>query len=291
MAERMMVSTGMLSRGLKANWGWTQCAKEWGYEDPENLKKVVKGIFDGEPGDFIRRLNQNEKIYQKRVNHTLKKFGKRNQIKESQPLPEDRVITAKKVEVELMSQKIEEVMMDQLKSREAELVDDICKIEAEIESLRRNKLSNDEKLLKLSSELKKLKSQMEKLQEDANEVLQNAIKVDCKIGELKISLNEDKAILEGVREEIRARHTVEIFAYENGEVDAGEVEIPSDWELIRENFVFKPELEEFTVKLIGTFAKVVALVFKLREEGKRYEVTFENELLQELFDKENNNAE
>ena len=134
---------------------------------------------------------------------------------------------------------------------------------------------------------------MEKLKKELEEHKQTVLSLISKLDEISeemISINTEissaRNLLVGLQEELLSYKKVSIFVYQNGEIELEPDDtIPELDETLLQSLFQKSEVEDLSVRQIKQLTILIVLTNSLREEDKEFDITFESEELQEVFEK------
>lgn len=134
-----------------------------------------------------------------------------------------------------------------------------------------------EKMLELKKIIEKRQLEVENISKEINEVT-NKISVE------KDELFNNKQILEETRDYIKNLEKISIFVYKNGEIEIENSETPeiTDWQNEFETLINDEAVENLSVKQIRQLAKLTVLEKQFEKEGKEYELTIEDEIVEKI---------
>lgn len=180
--------------------------------------------------------------------------------------------------------------IDSLKAQEKKLAENLCRMEsihAELVSKRATLKSTFQNLRKQLIDLTK---ELEEKKAIVDATYEEWLQISSEMHSMTKSISKERDLLSGIREEIKAAETISIFVYENGEIEVenSEPSTSSDEECCIFNELIQNELvESLTIKNIRQLSKLILLTQSIKQKGLKFEVTFESEILQEVFEQLN----
>lgn len=236
--------------------------------------------------DYLKKNFSNKAFAQmhKRLKTNEKRKSRQNKPhqNEKQALPAHTETVSK--------DSITSVDVDSLKEQEQLLVTSIL----QKENKHKNLISRRYNLRQIFQEqrniLLNLKHQLEEKEILVNNTYEEWLKVSSEMQSLTSSISEEKKFLECVREEIEAHTKISLFVYENGEIECenNKFALQTDSaEAINlfNTLVQKDVVETLTIKAIRQLATLILIVKSIKNNGFKYEITFESGTLQEVFEK------
>lgn len=132
-------------------------------------------------------------------------------------------------------------------------------------------------MLELKKIIEKRQLEVENISKEINEIT-NKISVE------KDELFNNKQILEETRDYIKNLEKISIFVYKNGEIEIENSETPeiTDWQNEFETLINDEAVENLSVKQIRQLAKLTVLEKQFEKEGKEYELTIEDEIVEKI---------
>ena len=252
----------------------------------EELEKYMEKNFEKKSLDSVRRsLEKNSK---KRGNNNTTVIVTQEELKEIQKkarqMQEKNIMVMKEKENKKDS---DEMSLENLKAREKTLATEICNQEAEHKRTLSIKRTLLEKLVTEKEKILELKKIILQRQKEVDEIFTQIVETEKKIGAESEELSSNKKILDEVREYIKVLEKVSIFVYENGEIKEEEAEIEeelSGTEEVFDSLIHNKLVENLSVKQIRQLAKLLVLTEQMQNQGKDFELVFESETVQTIFE-------
>lgn len=182
----------------------------------------------------------------------------------------------------------------ELQAQEQLLSDKLCENEAYKITLFTNRQKIKDNLLKQRDNLIALTKQLEESKNIVDNLCKDFVEINSKFDGVNAEISETKKLLENVRKEIQKQQKISLFIYDNGEIETDNKKVSLLIGSIEESQVFNTlvqnELvESLTVKQIRQLAKVIILIKAIKTNGLKYEITFENASVEEVFGELNAN--
>lgn len=259
----------------------------------ENLFEIIRRVSPGNAETFIKKLKANQKKAERRGNmkETSDSENPENKLKVEIVAPEfEEEVAVEEEEPEKKTADIfEETQksLEQLKAdeeiysrwcrelegqhkemarRRREIVEALVKVKETLQELQRLLRLNREKTLELSAEYNGLADAMtEKFREIASY----------------------QEVLEEIREQIAELQQIYIWVFSDHiEVERGERLEFSDEEsmVLFKRLVQNPEAEKLTIREVKTVAKLLMMVESYQEAGKKVELVFDSEQVQQFYE-------
>lgn len=263
---------------MKAKKGWTvsDFAVYFGVSEDEFLESAKKAFQEQSYKNLCVQLDRNQK---RRAKNAKKRAHKIKVTSES--VQENQVQEKIEGEKEMTVTEI----INELKEKEEFIRKELCQREGKKSSLivRRNSLYAT--LRKHKDEILKWECQILRVEKEVDETIRQIQEASKKIEIIKEEMDLDREALESLRKEIVDLEKVSIFVYENGEIEAEGIElvvIPESWEDIYRDLSKEEVVEDLTIKQIRMLSKTMAFLGSI---DKKFEVTFEINQIQEVFDR------
>lgn len=182
----------------------------------------------------------------------------------------------------------------ELQAQEQLLSDKLCENEAYKITLFTNRQKIKDNLLKERDNLVALTKQLEESKIIVDNLCKDFVEINSKIDDVNAEISETNKILENVRKEIQEQQKISLFIYDNGEIETDNKKVSLLIGSIEESQVFnmliQNELvESLTIKQIRQLAKVIILIKAIKTNSLKYEITFENTSVEEVFGELNAN--
>lgn len=257
-----------------------QCTKE-------ELEKYMEKNFEKKARDSVRR--ELEKNGKKSGNNTAvivtQEEISKSTLKEIQK--KARQMQEKNIMVMENKKDSDEMSLEKLKDRENALVTEICKQEGERKRTLAIRKTLLEKLVTEKEKILELKKIILQRQKEVDEIFTKMVEIDKKITAESEELSANKKILSEVREYIKVLEKVTIFVYENGEIKEEEAEVAEELPGLDEVFdslIHNELVENLSVKQIRQLAKLLVLTEQRQKQGQNYDLVFESEIVQKIFE-------
>lgn len=202
---------------------------------------------------------------------------------------------AKEVKTEMIKNvQIEEVntpktRLEQLLEEEQKLSDLVCEKESKHSDLISKRANLKNQLVDQRKQVQEIAKKCLQVQQAFEETLKQWNSIGDEMKELSTSISEKRTSLEEIRSEIDSLKKISIFVYTNCEIEFenhGDFDPTVDSEKVAEIFnvlVQNDAAECLTIKSIKQLAKILAIVEKLKAENLRFEITFEDSSMQEVY--------
>lgn len=268
--KKYLLNGKLMEMKLKAGWTSTDFANYLDCSEDEFLE-AIKITFNSTPAKkMLNRLEQNKKRFNKGLRST--KGCKR--VKEAK-------YDKKVKEKELSTDEIIKMLSNKEVKVKQKIVDD-KKMKSSIFS-RKSKLENE--LIEEEKTLSDLKLRLENSNKRMTNLASEIKKTDLEIKKIEEKISDGYELIEKIQEEISEYRKITIFVYESGEVEIEgikEFDVPENWVEIFQNISCKDFVEDLPIKQVKILANIVAFVLTL---DVKFEVTFELEKLQRVFEK------
>lgn len=254
----------------------------------EDLEKYMEKNFEKKARESIRR--ELEKNGKKRGNNTativtqeeISKTTLNELHKKERQMQEKNVMVMKENKKEP-----DERSLEKLKDRENALVTEICKQEVAHKSTLSSKKKLFDELKNEKEKILELKDIILKRQKAVDEIFTKIVEIDEKIITESEELSANKKILNEIREYIKVLEKVTIFVYENGEIKEEEAEVAEELlglDEVFESLIYNELVENLSVKQIRQLAKLMVLTEQMQKQGQNYDLVFESEIVQKIFE-------
>lgn len=307
MLAKKRLNAKLVMTKLKYGWDAAKFSEYLNCSEEEFLAGLEK-IFESRALHSIKRgLDENKMKKEKYLKKALKKEKDSIEMKETTEMSEKNaeIETILSVEAEeaqntaveeisseaetvAKKQSSEELLME-LRRKEKELLAVICEADARNVHLRAKRKKINSILSRKRDKLVAMREEVTKIASEVEEAVNTLSEISSLIENEKIKISDNREELKKIREDIENLKKVIIFVYEDGnlEVDGPkELIVPSNWVEIKAELEEDELVDNFTVKQLKSLAKVLALVSNL----DNFEVTFEVEAVNEVFEKYRNRS-
>ena len=308
--KKHLLNGKLMEMKLKIGWTATDFANYLECSEDEFLK-VIKETFSASAAKaMLGRLDQNKKRQNKglRTQKGTKKcklkckgsdkladlvesvMNKPEKDEEILKTEETDDIKTEEIEIvdtfeEAVEEKVTvEELLAELSKKEDSLRQAICQDEAlKVQLITRRKNLKSE-LAEQRKVFLDLRVQIEKANTKVLAVCSEINRIDSEIPEINTRISGAHDTIEAIQKEISELQKLTIFVYESGEIEIeGPVEfsVPDAWADIFNKLSLEDSLEDLPVKQIKVLARMLAFTATLENS---YEVTFEFEALQQIFE-------
>ena len=251
---------------------------------------------------FVKALSTTEEdLFEHIDKHFSSKAAQsfKHRIKSKEPIKKNgkkKAKKAKKQEVDILvenSVQIEEVseetILDQLLVKEEQLSAQVCQDEAVHSQMISKRAVLKNQLIKQRKEMQKIAEKALQLQQEFEDTVLQWNSLGEQMRELSASIAEKKSSLKEYRDEIDSLKKISMYFYSNGEIEfenQGDFDPSIDFSRVDEIIAFlidNEDAEGLTVRSIKILAKALAIVEKMNAEHQKFEVTFEDSNIQEVF--------
>ena len=245
----------------------------------EFLEYLQKNFSENARNSMLRSIAKNSKKIKKQSKKEQQLINEKNEENENQicevtmQVEEDVTVNNNHDDLQEMKEKEKNVEL-QIYEQEKEHQKSLSKRKCLFEQLRIQK----EKMICLKKIIEKRQMEVENISKEINEVTN-------KISTEKEEIFNNKQILEEIRDYIKNLEKISIFVYENGEIEIENSELPelSGYEDTFDSLIHNNFVENLSLKQIRQLAKLIVLEKQLEKEGKEYELTIENKMLEETL--------
>ena len=292
------ITASMINRHTKFNWGLNEFSAHFDVT-PDEFKEMFEKTFSGKKRDDLwRKITKNSK--KSKPASTTDASPETDSITSTDSSLEidsilstnssseiDSIVPAETVEVTpapaLTEQHDDSESLE--KSRE-ELAMIICSMEENHVALSAQRKSSFEALANHKAWITEY---YEALKKHANEVAKLSAltyQLSDEMKNLSSEIAEKREELSLLDEKIALSRKVAILAYSNGEIEIenSKEEIPESWQEIYTIIINDAIADDLKIKEVKQVAKVLAFTKKIGSIGLSFELTFENDVAQRLYD-------
>lgn len=283
MATLQRINGKYMEEKLKRGYGTSYFLKSFNVSEDEFFNHLKKNFSSKAYASMCKRIKNNEK--------SSKKFG----FKSSKHTPvdisdnESSVATKSNTETETVEVENSISYLDALKEKEQTLSDIIRSEEAEHSKLISRRAALKFQFQNQQTQLRELTRTIEALRDNFETTFAKWEKTGADMHAITESISAKKSLLEDIRSEIIALQKISIFAYANGEIEfenVGDFDTTTDSSNESEVFnklIQDKAVENLTIKNIRQLAKLILIVEKLKSKHISFELTFEDNSSQEVF--------
>ena len=273
----------IMEEKLKIGWTTTDFAQFFDVTEEEFLNRLNKAFTEKACADILRRLKRNDKFHRKAclavLNRKKIKSNPQNDVKSSDFLSGEE---DEKTETS--------TYLENLEKTEHELSDLIIGLESEHKALfqKRNCLAKD--LMQEKQVLLDFVNKLSKHKETILKIIADCQDLTSKMHEKMINISTKRQELESIRSEIKELKKIQIFFYENGEIEFlnGESKIPDEAIQASDNLfnqlVSNHLLENATVKTIKQLSCLISITRYMSEQQFEFNITFEDSEIEKIFE-------
>lgn len=271
------IESGDIIRKVQDHWTTKQILDYFQMDESTFKNNLQKSLNPKAYNGLMRELKRNDKLGGKSKKYTQKKCieipiaNVNNAI-----LVKDSKEEAKEIEKNFSTIQVIKNKISTLNS----LISQLSKISSEYE----------ESITDLKSSIEDNKKSIDKLEKENAEFTAKLDEIYQEQKKHDLLLTEKQEELKKLNQELEQLKTINIFFHENGEI---EIEDPEKAEkkpiTVSTNsdtlslLLRYSELENFTLKTLKSLANLIGYVKKLKIINKKFEVIFEDEILEKIF--------
>lgn len=271
------IESGDIIRKVQDHWTTKQILDYFQMDESTFKNNLQKSLNPKAYNGLMRELKRNDKLGGKSKKYTQKKCieipiaNVNNAI-----LVKDSKEEAKEIEKNFSTIQVIKNKISTLNS----LISQLSKISSEYE----------ESITDLKSSIEDNKKSIDKLEKENAEFTAKLDEIYQEQKKHDLLLTEKQEELKKLEQELEQLKTINIFFHENGEI---EIEDPEKAEkkpiTVSTNsdtlslLLRYSELENFTLKTLKSLANLIGYVKKLKIINKKFEVIFEDEILEKIF--------
>ncbi len=271
------IESGDIIRKVQDHWTTKQILDYFQMDESTFKNNLQKSLNPKAYNGLMRELKRNDKLGGKSKKYTQKKCieipiaNVNNAI-----LVKDSKEEAKEIEKNFSTIQVIKNKISTLNS----LISQLSKISSEYE----------ESITDLKSSIEDNKKSIDKLEKENAEFTAKLDEIYQEQKKHDLLLTEKQEELKKLEQEIEQLKTINIFFHENGEI---EIEDPEKAEkkpiTVSTNsdtlslLLRYSELENFTLKTLKSLANLIGYVKKLKILNEKFEVIFEDEILEKIF--------
>lgn len=287
------LSAKFMNTNIKKGWTIENFAGYFGISEEEFLKKMRKTFNKRGVEEMISEMKKNrKKVNGKKTVETAEPVVEPATEPVVEPATEsvgDTVDANVNLAItdDTVNAKVSQgnKTIHELKAKESELSEKLCIEENHHKELVSNRHNLYDSLRKHRSKLVRLQSELQDCMYSVIEIDENISKINEEMEKSNSNKKEIKNQLEKVRAEIETCSKINILAYEDGTIEIDEeVEIPAEWSSFATELTSNEAFESLTVRQIKQLAKLVVLTFDLEKRGVKYDLVFDSEIVQQLFE-------
>ena len=250
--------------------------------------------FSSSVEDFLSALEKKFPYAVSQMKHRMEKNAKKKENLTSSMViqAEDIFETTTEnlsVEIDTFEDEPSESQLDILKRRESELSSRIFSLESQHSELVSKRASQRAEFKQQKMRLTELVEKLERAKSEFETTFSERKHTGAEMKELSSLIRREKQILQSVRKEISSLQKVFIFAYCSGEL---EIENNSDVDLTVTTadvaikfgeLIDLSAVDSLAIKEVRQLARLLLLMEKIQASKVQFELTFENEKLEEAY--------
>lgn len=270
----MRFDSRLMEEKLKRGWTVNDFARHLGITEEEFLSLFERKFYGKAYTDLLSRLEKNaEKKKRHPVKEPIPKVEK--QKKEVQVKPEIEEKQPSKTPLML------------LKDQENDLKNVICRKEVDHKNLVNQKRKLEDSLREQKNLMLDLKRMIEECKREVETIINNLEKVSETLAGVSDEITKFRKDLAKLQNEIQLLSKISIFVYRDGEIETEnlEIEISESWKDLFSKIINNEAIEDLTLKQTKQLAKVITLARDLKHKELDFDISFELDLVQELYDK------
>lgn len=177
--------------------------------------------------------------------------------------------------------------LQNLKERERLLISEISKKEKIHERSISERMKLFDELRQKKEKMLELKEIIEQNYKEVEKISTQIVKITERIAAENKKMSTNKQKLEEVESCIRKLEKIPVFVYKNGEIEIENADIPetSGWESLFDSLIHNKIVENLSLKQVRQLAKLLVIVECFQAQEQNYELTFESETEQRIFEK------
>lgn len=177
--------------------------------------------------------------------------------------------------------------LQNLKERERLLISEISKKEKIHERSISERMKLFDELRQKKEKMLELKEIIEQNYKEVEKISTQIVKITERIAAENKTMSTNKQTLEEVESCIRKLEKIPVFVYKNGEIEIENADIPetSGWESLFDSLIHNKIVENLSLKQVRQLAKLLVIVECFQAQEQNYELTFESETEQRVFEK------
>ena len=281
----MQITASLINRYTKFHWGLNEFSSHFGVT-PDQFEEMFEKTFSGKKRDDLwRKIQKNSKKSNQASSHKATSTYSDSSLETDSLDSETQVtFTEQHDNSETDSEITTEIV--ELEQKRENLVMLICSMEESHVALNARKRSTFEALAKHKAWISEYYEALKNHAAEVAELSTLTYQLSDELKQLSAEIAEKRAELNKLDETIALSRKVAILAYSNGEIEIenSKEEIPESWQEIYTAILDYEIADDLRVKEIKQVAKALAFTQKLSNAGLSFELTFENDAAQRLYD-------
>lgn len=177
--------------------------------------------------------------------------------------------------------------LQNLKERERLLISEISNKERIHERSISERMKLFDELRQKKEKMLELKEIIEQNQKEVEKISTQIAKITKRVTAENETISANKQTLEEVKSCIMKLEKISVFVYKNGGIEIENANIPetSGWEDLFDSLIHNKIVENLSLKQVRQLAKLLVIVERFQAQKQNYELTFESETEQRVFEK------
>ena len=281
----------LMEEKLKRGWTVASFADYFQISEEDFLVRLKKTFRSNTYEGMKRRLEQNAKIRKKAEQPPSN--SKRVDIPNIS-IPVVQKLSFRDLDLDdsetVLTKTEPKSHLETLKELEKDLSESLISLEGEHKELVQKRKSLKASLYKERLALIEFLKQLTEHRENFREIVRCYDNLSIEMCNKMSEISDKKSQLEDIRLQIEEQEKIQIFFYENGEIEfLGERNSfdvsDGDIDIMFNRFISNPSFENLTVKVIRQLAYLILLTQSLSMANKKYEIIFEDEAIEKIFEK------
>ena len=282
----------MFNMKIKEGWMMGQFMDFLEIDSEEEFKKELAKRFSPKAcRDFLRRMSKNAKVKTKETREEHYEEEKAESIPNIQTMEETLVNeekasdTVENVDTATESHKEN---LETLQEELAGLKDIIMEAEKNKAELCKKQRAIKEQLDKESKKVEEIRNQLNQSLEKVNKLIDNYNLIKGKIETQTKDIKAARSEVTGVEDKIKSLLKVSIFVRSSGEIESENFDIVELESKLDDELLKYSEADDLTMKMLKRMSQILKIHRELKREGRNFEIKFENETAELLFEKVTN---
>lgn len=277
----------MFNMKIKEGWMMGQFMDFLEIDSEEEFKKELAKRFSPKAcRDFLRRMSKNAKVKTKHYEEEKAESIPNIQTMEETVANEEKASdTVENVDTATESYKEN---LETLQEELAGLKDIIMEAEKNKAELCKKQRAIKEQLDKESKKVEGIRNQLNQSLEKVNKLIDNYNLIKGKIETQTKDIKAARSEVTGVEDKIKSLLKVSIFVRSSGEIESENFDIVELESKLDDELLKFSEADDLTMKMLKRMSQILKIYRELKKEGRNFEIKFENETAELLFEKVTN---
>lgn len=283
----------IMEEKLKMGWTTTSFAQYFDTTEDGFLELLNKVFSEKASAELLKRLKKNDRYHRRACRAMLKhkKLESENGVSSQLHNPQNPQIDVESSDF-LSGEEVEQPenssYLKNLENTERELSDELISLESKHKTLYQRRKCLAENLLQEKQVLIGFLKELSKHKETIFKIIADCQDLTRQMHEMMLNISTKRQELENIRSEIGELKKIQIFFYENGEIELlnGEsIEMPVlDSDVLFTQLVSSPLLENTTVKIIKQLSCLISLTRYLSQQQIEFNITFGDPEIEIIFE-------